>query len=128
MHTTSAPGRVLLALLLSFQAYACASVGTGAMPPRGGAMVTVENRNFLDLDVYAIRSGGVPRRLGMVTSASSTTFPLPRDFVAFGAVRIVAVPIGGFGAAGSGQVPVNPGQTIVFTVEENFALSSVIIR
>jgi hypothetical protein len=128
MRNTKTIIHTLFVFLLVIEVAGCASLAKGRADPGGVAFVSVENHNFLDLDVFAIQRGAPRRRLGMVTGASTVTFTLPREFVAAGTVRIVAVPIGGFGSAGSGQVSVSRGETIVFSVEQNLALSSVIIR
>lgn len=80
------------------------------------------------MNVYAISESGFPRRLGMAGGLRSTTFTLPYETFASGSVNIVAVPIGGFGAAGSGAASVQSGQTLKFTIEQNLNLSTVMLR
>lgn len=118
--------KLLVALMLGVGMQACAPVGVLSHP--GGATLKVENHNFADMNVYAISEDGFPRRLGTAGGLGSTTFALPYDTFATGAVSIVAVPIGGFGAAGSGAVSVHSGDTLQFTVEQNLNLSSVMLR
>lgn len=118
--------KLLVALILVLGTQACAPVGVVSHP--GGATLQVDNHNFADMNVYAIREDGFPRRLGTAGGLRSTTFPLPYNTFATGRVSIVAVPIGGFGAAGSGAVSVRSGDTLQFTVEQNLNLSSVMVR
>jgi hypothetical protein len=128
MRTTRTIVRSLLLVVLAVAVAGCASAGRGTAGQEVAAFVSVSNHNFLDVNVYVQRPGATRRRLGIVTGTRTETFVIPREFVSYGTVRIVAVPIGGFGAASSGQVSVNRGDTIVFNVEQNLALSSVIIR
>src|SRR5665213_4047732 len=85
---------VAFVLLFSLQLEACASLFSKGTGKDATAAVTVANHNFNDMDVFAVRVGGLPLRLGMVTTGSSVTFRLPRDVTAAGMVRIVALPIG----------------------------------
>ena len=117
---------LLVALMLGSGMPACAPTGVLSHP--AGATVEVENHNFADMNVYAISQNGFPRRLGMAGGLGSTTFTLPYTTFASGSVSIVAVPIGGFGAAGSGSISVQNGQTIQFTIEQNLNMSSVMLR
>lgn len=117
-----------LAIALAVELAGCASAGMGPGRAGGSAYVSVSNHNYLDMNVFIAQPGQIRRRLGLVTSTSTATFQIPREFVSYGTVRIVAVPIGGFGAATTGQVSVNRGETLVFHVEQNLALSSVTIR
>jgi hypothetical protein len=96
--------------------------------PNAVATVRVENHHFNDMNVWATRPGGDRIRLGMVTGASTTTFKLPRNLVAFGSIDIVAVPIGGFGRARSGELSISPGETIVFRVEQRLASSNAVVE
>ena len=117
---------LLVALMVGLGVQACAPVGVLSHP--GGAILQVDNRNFADMNVYAISEDGFPRRLGTAGGLRSSTFALPYDTFATGAVSIVGVPIGGFGAAGSGAVSVHSGETLEFTIEQNLNLSSVMLR
>lgn len=118
--------KFLVALMLGFGMQACAP--TALLSHRAGATVEVQNQNFADMNVYALSENGSPRRLGMAGGVSSTTFKLPYETFISGPVYIVAVPIGGFGAASSGAVPVRSGQTIQFTIQQDLNLSSVMLR
>lgn len=117
---------LLFALILGSGVQACAPAGVLSHP--AGATLEVENHNFADMNVYAISENGFPRRLGMTGGLGSTTFALPYTTFVSGSVSIVAVPIGGSGAAGSGSVSVQSGQTIQFTIEQNLNMSSVMLR
>jgi hypothetical protein len=128
MRRTKYAFAVLLVLLLGVSVEGCASAGNVSAGQGAAAALRVENHNFNDVDVFAVPPGGVPQRLGIVTGASSGTFVLPRTLIATLPVRIIAVPIGGFGAAGSGPLTIYAGQTVVFTVEADLHLSSAVVR
>ncbi len=119
------PG-LLVALMLGFGMQACATTG-GRSQPRA-ATVEIVNHNFANMTVYAISDGGSARRLGTAGGLDSTTLTLPYDIFASGSVNLVAVPLAGFGAAGSGPVNVQSGQTIRFTIEADLNMSSVVVR
>lgn len=98
----------------------------GEVVPASAVGVVVKNQNFLDMDVYAV-SDGMPIRLGTVTGNSTHSFVVnpssaTQDF------RIVATPIGGNGRATTGNVSVNPGETIEFTIGSVLSNSTVFIR
>jgi hypothetical protein len=88
--------------------------------------VRVQNQNFNDVNVYAV-SGGMARRLGMVVGSSTGTFSLEPSY-ATRPLYIVAAPIGGFGRASSGQLSVEAGDTVEFTIGPRLANSGVFIR
>lgn len=114
------PG-LLAVLILGAGVQACASVGALSRP--SGAMLRVDNNNFADMNIYAIRDDGFPRRIGTVNGLSSSNFGLPYDTFAAGSVYLVGVPIGGFGAAGSGALSVFSGQSVTFTIESSLNMS-----
>ncbi len=118
--------KLLVALMLGFGMLACATAGGLSQTP--GAELDVVNNNFADMNVYAMSESGPPRRLGMASGEVSTKFTIPYDTFVSGPVYIVAVPIGGFGAAGSGAVNVQSGQKVQFTIEQDLNMSSVILR
>lgn len=128
MRVTPSTLRGLLVLLSVIAVTACATTGPKSPSAPRVAFVSVENHNYLDVAVYASHPGGQRSRVGTVTGVSTATFALPRDVVSYGSVLLVAVPIGGFGSARSGQVSVAAGDTVVFTVEQRLALSTVTIR
>lgn len=119
--------RALCAMLLGAAMGGCASLRgpAGSAPP---VALEVDSHNDAAFDVFAISAGGIPQRIGMVMGFSKATFTLGRDLTTQGTVRIVAVPIGGFGAANSGPLVVRGGDTIVFTLEQVVSWSSAVVR
>jgi hypothetical protein len=80
------------------------------------ATVYVQNDNWLDMVVYAVR-GGARFRLGMVTSVQSAVFQLPQ--AALGATNslfLLADPIGGnqsYDMFATDDIMMAPGHTII---------------
>ncbi|MGH7577283.1 MAG: hypothetical protein ACREM1_19405 [Longimicrobiales bacterium] len=110
----------------------CASTTGGSVADQGGPLPTVvivENNNWSDINVYALRPSGSYVRLGTVTSVTKRQFTLPAGFSAYsGELRLAADPIG------SGDLYVSPpiqfaeGDAIVWKVENHLPLSSYLTR
>lgn len=91
-------------------------------------ILRIENHNFADMDVFAIPPAGQLFRLGMATGVGGGTYKIPANYLATGSIGFVAIPIGGFGSAATGQLTPAPGDTVIFTIEQSLAQSSVTIR
>ncbi len=122
--------RGLLIVLAACAAPACAGAGLGAAedgvpaPPRQ-VFVDVENYNWADIVVYAVRNGA-RTRLGMVTSMGRERFALPSSVVmASPSLQLVADPIGGGAPYVFPAVTVQRGQRVEVRLENNLGLSSV---
>ena len=91
--------------------------------------VNVENGNWLDVRVYALRENGAYSRIGTVTSFSKKSFELPR-WVASSMVevRLVAAPIGSTQIYAAPPVVVSAGDVIEMKVANNLDLSSVMVQ
>lgn len=89
------------------------------------ALVQVTNNNWLDMAVYAVRSG-LRVRLGTVTSLNTETFTVPRALMTgASAFQLVADPIGSSGTFKTQSVSVWPGQTVKFQIENQIGISNV---
>lgn len=87
--------------------------------------VKVENRNWLDMRIYAI-VGGFAHRLGTVGSFRSEEFKLRRGWVGpSDVIRMVAVPIGSRAVNYAQEVLVVPGDYVEYRIENSLALSFV---
>lgn len=86
--------------------------------------ILVENHNWLDMVVYAVRSG-TRLRLGAVTTGSSAEFQLPSGFASGAAIRLVADPVGSRRSYSTEPILLSPGRQLQFRVENNLAMSSV---
>ena len=106
--------RLLLVLVVLLATGACGSASRRA----GGAAeaqttVRVENRNFLDMNVYVVRSGQ-RIRLGTVPGTSTRVFPIPSHMI-FGGTQLqfLADPIGSRQTPISDTIVVNPGDEVM---------------
>ena len=87
--------------------------------------VTVENRHFNDVRVYAV-AGTRSWKLGNVTGMTEDTFVVPRFLtVTNEPLRIVAYPIGTASVVRSHDVLVSPGDEVVYRVESRLPLSNI---
>jgi hypothetical protein len=82
---------------------------------RADASVRVENRAFTDMTIYIVHQSQRVR-LGTVSALTTTTFPIPRQFVSGASVRFVADPLGSSRAPVSEEISVSPGDEIVLVI------------
>jgi hypothetical protein len=109
----------------------CAPPGPGpdgVAPRAAGTVVEVSNRNFLDVNVYVIRSG-LRERLGTVRSMSTRTRDLPLSAAAGGGrIQLMAAPIGSQWAHLTETILFRSGDRIVLTVENSLSMSHFSVR
>jgi hypothetical protein len=110
-------GRHLIGLLpVVLAAGACHRPAAAPLNPRAEVAVTVENQNFLDMDVFLIR-GGQRVRLGMVPGLSSRMLMVRPELIGYGTeVQFELHPIGGRGNPLSETITVRPGDVIHLTI------------
>src|SRR5207249_2355191 len=97
---------------------------TALVDPNSPIEVQVENHGWSDATIYVL-SGGLTRRVGMVTGSSSQSFTLPASYIGtMGEIRLRAHPIGSNGSLTTDLMTVQPGQLVRFTVENHLANSS----
>ncbi|MGH7629972.1 MAG: hypothetical protein ACREOF_11455 [Gemmatimonadales bacterium] len=105
----------ILALALTFTLpAACSSTPdpeTDAGPVSGRTLVQVDNRNFYDMQIFAVRFGE-RQRLGLATGNRTTTFDLPAHWTTGATVQFVASPVGSSEVAWSQQFSVRPGEVV----------------
>lgn len=88
------------------------------------ATIVVENNNWSDMTIYALRDG-VRARIGQVTALGRSRFVLPQALTSGTAeLRIMADPIGSSQRWVSQPILVLPGQELRFRLENNVNLSS----
>ncbi len=86
--------------------------------------VVVDNRNFLDVRVYAVEGSRV-FKLGNVTGLSRQTFRLPRSFgAAGGELQLLAEPIGARVGHSSQPLSVFPGDRVEYRIENALVFST----
>lgn len=107
---------VSLALLLLGVA-ACASFSHSGTPDQNQpTVVVVDNQSYLDMNVYAVRSGQ-RIRLGTAGGVGKTSLTIPSTLVSGATpIRFVADPIGGARASVSQEITVSPGDTVVMQI------------
>lgn len=125
-------GRTLAIAGMTAAVAACAATGAGGSgaDAKPATVITVENRNWSDINVHVVREGTTSRqRLGMVTSMTTERFEVP-DWMMAGssAIRLIADPIGSKESYVTAPIQVSPEQTVAWTVESNLDLSSWTIR
>ena len=86
------------------------------------ATTRITNNGWLDVNVYASRSGS-RQRLGTVTGQNTQVFELPRSFVEARGVRIFIDAIGSPQTYQTDVIPAGPGQQIDVVVEQRLAMS-----
>ena len=107
---------VLAAALVSIVACNGFKRGSGSANPNEPTRLQVDNQQFLDMAVYAVRS--FERiRLGTANGNSKTNLRIPSALV-FGLtpMRFIADPIGATRASVSEEITVAPGDTVVLTI------------
>lgn len=89
--------------------------GAPTPTPLGETTVRVENQNWLDMTVYALR--GTQRvRLGTVTAQTTRIFVLPASLAAARSVEFIADPIGSSETARSFELLFDPGDAIELVI------------
>ena len=93
--------------------------GSGGTDRNQRTAVQVDNRGFLDMNVYAARSAQRVR-LGTAPGNSVTFFDVPPGLVSgLTPLRFIADPIGGTRPSVSEEITVAPGDTVVMTIPPN---------
>ena len=89
--------------------------------------VHIQNNNWSDVNVYAVRLGS-RYRLGTVIATRKATFRMPRDIINnAGDIQLLVDPIGSRNSYRSPFLHFFPGQDISMTVENHLPISSVAV-
>ncbi len=116
-------------------AAACAS-GGGGRRGYGGPRVYVDTNvvqvqvrsNYIGpVDLY-VASEGVATRLGEANGPTVQTFVIDPDRFDIRDLRIVAVPVGGYGRASTGLLNLRRGNVVQFNIETNLRQSTTFVR
>jgi hypothetical protein len=92
------------------------AVNQGPPEPQPRATLRVDNRNFLDMNVFVVRTGQ-RIRLGTVTGLSSQVFTIPPDVVRSSPqLQFELHPIGGRSNPRTETISVRPGDEINLTI------------
>jgi hypothetical protein len=99
----------------------CTGTGRNAPSPQEYATVLVNNRAFIDVNVYAL-DGSSRVRLGTVTASGTGTFRIPAALVGSGHdLRFMVDPIGSSREGYSFNIYVRPGERVTLTVPSSMA-------
>jgi hypothetical protein len=106
----------LVVMLLVVLAACGSGPRSGPTPANAAVTVRVENRNFLDMNVYVLR-GAQRVRMGTASGASTTVLTVPENVV-FGStsLRFQMDPIGGNATPVTQEVLISPGDEIVLII------------
>jgi hypothetical protein len=119
----NAAGLTMIKRIIAFSLFAVAAVscktltrGSPNDTDRGPTVVQVDNQGFLDMTVYASRSGQ-RQRLGIAPGNSKANLQVPQILMSgLTPLRFIADPIGGNRASVSQEITVVPGDTVVLTI------------
>lgn len=120
----------LAAAVLALVPLACATANPSPSSGSFDLPVTVEVRNHNWLDVHAYVVGAGQRHsLGLVTTNDRQEFTVPRSALSTDRTLVfIALPVGSRVGYVSEDVYVEPGDAVVWTIQNNLDHSSVIIR
>ena len=111
--------RVFPLLLCTLAAAACHRGAVAPINPQAEVAVSVDNQNFLDMNVFLIR-GGQRIRLGTVPGLSSHILMVRPELVGYGTeLRFELHPIGGRSNPISETITVRPGDVVQLTIPPN---------
>jgi hypothetical protein len=111
--------RVFPLLLFTLAAAACHRGAVAPINPQAEVAVSVDNQNFLDMNVFLIR-GGQRIRLGTVPGLSSRILMVRPELVGYGTeLRFELHPIGGRSNPSSETITVRPGDVVQLTIPPN---------
>jgi hypothetical protein len=103
-------------LLVALAAAACHRGAIAPVNPQAEVAVTVDNQNFLDMNVFIIR-GGQRIRLGTVPGLTSRILMVRPELIGYGAeLRFELHPIGGRSNPVTETITVRPGDVIHLTI------------
>jgi hypothetical protein len=97
---------------------ACSRTPGRAPAPDAPASVRVENRSFVDYNVYVVRTGQ-RFRLGFVNALGTQTFVIPRALMAGPtSLRFTADPVGANAQSVSDEIMVQPGDEVELLIPQ----------
>ncbi len=129
----------LVRCLVPFALAAAAACASGGRAGGGAAarprvyvdsevvQVQVQSNYVGPLDLYLV-SEGVASRLGDVSGPTAQTFVVDPTQFDITDLRVVAVPVGGYGRASTGRLNVRRGSIVQFRIEQNLRQSQTFIR
>jgi hypothetical protein len=102
------------------------ALGTGPYP--AGFLLTLNNRHWLDVNVFVLHDGQASR-VGLVTASSSESMQLPAWLMGQGGrLRIMAEPVGDVGRYTTDLLVVQPGELVEVNVESQLSRSTYAVH
>ncbi len=89
--------------------------------------VVVDNRNWQNMVIYAVR-GGSRVRLGTATSMNTVTFVVTSDMTGAAQFQLLADPIGGPESFTSLPLRIEPGDVVEWRLAANLTHSAIFVR
>ena len=106
-------------VLVALAAAACHRGAVAPINPQAEVAVTVDNQNFLDMNVFIIR-GGQRIRLGTVPGLTSRILMVRPELIGYGTdVQFELHPIGGRSNPVTETISVHPGDVIHLRIPPN---------
>ncbi len=117
-----------IAALLLVACHASQSVAGSSTEIQGVILVSVVNRNRIDVMVY-VSHDGINSRLGLATAATSTDFVVPLRMLGAGReYRLVGHPVGLRIAVTTEILHAQSGDEVTWSLEDSFARSTVVVH
>jgi hypothetical protein len=108
--------RKSLYLIIALLLFSCAATKKdGERERRPKATVKVENRNWLDMNIFVLQSSQ-RIRLGQVTGLTTKVFTIPDYVMGAPTLRFVADPVGARGQSVTHDIAVMPGDQVVLYI------------
>src|SRR6266513_3815063 len=96
--------------------------------PQGEVSVRVVNRNRIDVMVY-VSHDGIRNRLGLATASTTTNFTLPLRMLGAGhEYRLIGDPLGVRIVITTETLFGQPGDEVIWSLEDSFARSTVVVH
>jgi len=106
-----------------------AAAAASAPAAQGSAVrLVVDNDNTSSFDVYLVGGDGWRTRIGTVDPLATARYTLTPDVWRDGTIRVLATPLGRFGAARSDALLVSGGNTITFIIQPDLRASYATVR
>ena len=106
-------------VLVALASLACHRGAVASINPQAEVALTVDNQNFLDMNVFIIR-GGQRIRLGTVPGLTSRILMVRPELIGYGTdVQFELHPIGGRSNPISETISVRPGDVVHLTIPPN---------
>jgi hypothetical protein len=102
-------------LIIVLMVSSCATMKKSDKVNRPKTTVKVENRNWLDMDIYVLQSSQ-RIRLGTVTGLTEKVLTIPEHVLGAPTLRFVADPIGARGQSITHDIAVLPGDQIILYI------------